>query len=726
MEQKNEISSYIQTLSLILLCILFVAFPLVVTTVTTDSFILPKQIFLGVSVLLSFILLGVRMITDGKVVIRRTPFDIPLIIFTLVLLAPPLAGLLFPLFVPNRYDSLIALTPLLFAVVSYFVIVQIAREKQAVFMLLSSLTLGAVLLSVLNVLTLFKIYILPFEFAKVQTFTPIGALLDQAIYLVLVLPIAVHFAFAIKNTRVVREIVAERQKEFVFTIASIIITIGLLTTMYKLVALQRPYLLPFETGFQTAMAQISQDTPRLAQGFLVGSGYGNFITTFNRFKLPTFNLTPVWFVTFGNSSSFVLEILATTGVLGLVAFGYLLFRVLREFAGKQSFSDNAVVGSVILAFLLAFLLPFSFVIQATLLLLLGLFAASHAFRHHGKFFDIELEMVALRKGLFALNGEPVTNRSATRILPIAFFAFFILFAGLIGFFSVTYVLSDITFQKSLAAAAQNNGNLTYQYQQDAIKTFPYREGYYRIFSQTNLALANSISSQQPQVGSPSADVQNTLYALIQQSITNGRTATSVSPLNVTSWQNLASVYRALIGFGQNAEQFAVQASQQAIALDPNNPQEYINLGGIFYQLGQYENAQNQFQIAVRLKPDFANAYYNLGHALENKADLEGAMQAYQTVKTLVGNDKEALAKVNSDIEMVQKKMNLTTAGNEGGQMAPQQATESAEQNTNNPQAPLEVNTPQTKLPEQKKQVEIPAPTGTLTPTPSPTKAPQPQ
>ena len=32
------------------------------------------------------------------------------------------------------------------------------------------------------------------------------------------------------------------------------------------------------------------------------------------------------------------------------------------------------------------------------------------------------------------------------------------------------------------------------------------------------------------------------------------------------------------------------AQQQAIQLDPVNPQEYITLGGIYYQLGQWDKA----------------------------------------------------------------------------------------------------------------------------------------
>ncbi|HSX40940.1 MAG TPA: tetratricopeptide repeat protein, partial [Candidatus Saccharimonadales bacterium] len=281
--------------------------------------------------------------------------------------------------------------------------------------------------------------------------------------------------------------------------------------------------------------------------------------------------------------------------------------------------------------------------------------------------------------------------------PVIFFITSILVTALVGFFATRYVLSDVSFQNSLLAAQQNNGLKTYQEQANSINTFPYRDAYYRIFSQTNLALANSLAASQPKNSSPSAQTQQNIYTLIQQSINAGRTATTLSPLTALNWQNLSSVYRNLIGFGQNADAFAVLTNQQAIGLDPNNPQEYVNLGGIYYQLGQWDNAINQFLIAIRLKNDYANAYYNLGHAYEQKGDLQNALAQYQTVRTLVASDANNLKQINAEIDSLQKKIGKTAAENGGAQTG-----------TGN-QQPLEISTPSAQLPQQKTPVKIPSP-----------------
>ena len=229
------------------------------------------------------------------------------------------------------------------------------------------------------------------------------------------------------------------------------------------------------------------------------------------------------------------------------------------------------------------------------------------------------------------------------------------------------------------------------------------EGYQRIFSQLNLTIANNLASSVPRGSSPSAQTQQTIYTLIQQSINSARLATTISPLTVTDWQNLSSVYRSLIGFGQNADSFAIVAAQQATALDPNNPQEYITLGGIFYQLGQWDNAVTQFQTAANLKPNYANAYYNLGHAFEEKGDLKDAMTQLQTVKTLVAGDKANSDKIDSEITALQKQIDSQGS-----------STTQAPAGSSN----LDLNQPQVQLPPQTPPVKIPAPQVSPTPTAS--------
>ena len=236
---------------------------------------------------------------------------------------------------------------------------------------------------------------------------------------------------------------------------------------------------------------------------------------------------------------------------------------------------------------------------------------------------------------------------------------------------------------------------------------------HRIFSQTNLSLANSLLvSNQNNKDAQNSQSQQLGINLIQQAINNGKTATVYSPVNTLNWQNLATIYRDLINVGQGADKLAIENMQKATILDSANPQEYLSLGGIYYQLGQYENAIKQFQIAVNYKPDFPNAYYNLGHAYEANGNLDKALENYKEVRNLVANDKNNISKINMEIDTLTKKI-------EKGETT-QKPIPSVTPTGN--QQELNVNKSNTQLPKQPSPIKLPAPTGTNK-TPTPTEKP---
>ena len=692
-ESKTEIASYLEDVSLFLLGLLLLIFPFFLLTLTTDAFVLPKQILLGTVILTILLVFGIKSLVKGQVILRRTPFDLLILLFTLSLLVSSA-------FAVNRADALISFVPFFLSMLAFFAIVNTAKDKNSVLLLITSLLTGAGIVSILSLLSFLKIYVLPFSFAKFQTFNPFGSLLDQALYLLLVLPLAVYLALPLFSKRKSSDSSVtsyvdpsgheKKGNSILFAAGAIIIIVGLLISSYLLFKTPPQngglLTLPFETGFQTSVAAISQDTGRVFQGFLFGSGFSTYVTDFTRFKQPAFNQNPnLWALTFFRSSNLFFELLATTGILGVLLFIFLIYKI---------FKIRFIFILFLVPIIASFLLPFSFSILALFFILLGILSSLRANSPKGEpegFFDVELQLVALQKGLVAF--DPSLSKHKKSVLPVIIFVLVLILISLIGYFGGRYVISDTLFQESLIAASANNGSLTYQKQVRAIQIFPYRDAYYRIFSQTNLALANSLAAQQPANSSPSTQTQQTIFTLIQQSINAGRTAVTYAPQTMLNWQNLSSIYRSLIGFGQNADNFSILANQQAIALDPNNPQEYINLGGIYYQLGQWDNAIRQFQIAATLKPDFANAYYNLGHALQEKGNLNDAMAQYETVRRLVANDKPNLDKISKEIEDLAKRISGETA---------QGPTPSSEE-------PLGISSSESQLPPQNPPVKIPPP-----------------
>lgn len=706
-ESRKEMLSYLEKVNLVIISVFFVIFPLFFLQSTTDTFVLPKQILLSAAIALIILIFGIKTIAEGKLKLRSSPFDVAVVLFAFTLF-------LSALWSANRYDSFVAFVPVLFLAFLYFGIINTIKTEKQLLFLLGGLVTGSVLAAILAIFSFLKIYLLPFPLTHVPQFNTFGSLLDQGIYFALVLPITGYFAYsyitALTSSHKRRSPFHsfEHKKEdtgsalpIFFTISFVFIGVSLGLTIYQLLTSQKPLILPFEIGMQTGFAAISQDTGNMLKSFLLGSGFGTYMVDFTRFKPAMYNANQtMWAFTFFRSSTFFLELLATTGVVGIATFLYLLYKIVKE---KNYFLP------LILAAIAAFLLPFSFTILALFFFFLAIFAVVRIHNNPERFSEMELYVVALKRGLFRMQSpaERATEkeRRYSRFLPTLFFIFLLCITGIPIYLTGRYVMSDMTFQKSLIAASQNKGLDTYNLQSQAINTFPYRDIYYRVFSQTNLALANAIASNQQKGASPSAETQQQIVKLIQQSITSGRSAVTVAPLNIFNWSNLSSIYRSLIGFGQNADRFATVTMEQAIALDPNNPQQYVDLGGIYYQLGQYDEAIRQFQTAIRLKNDYANAYYNLGHALEAKGDAQSALTAYNTVKTLVSSDQANAKKMSDEIAALTQKINQK-------EEKPKPASPSAEITppAEETDQQLDVNKPVTALPEANPKVKIPGPT----------------
>jgi len=699
---KKQTILYIENTGLFIIGLTLLLLPLLFFSINTDAFILPKQILLSASVSILAILFGVRTIIEGKIKFRTTPFDIPVLLLAIFALISSLLSL-------NRLDALTAYMPFLFTTLLFFLITNTVKRENSLLIIISSLVLGACLSALLSVLSYFKIYILPFQYTQATYFNTFGSLLDQAIYYALIIPITVYFIISlVKKLKSGKKIVmntGDTPISIGFSVSFVILLAGLAITGYQLLTSQKPLILPLETGFQTAFAAISQENGRIMWGFLFGSGFGTYLADFTRFKSPAYNLNPeLWSFTFFRSSTFILELLATTGITGLFAFIFLIFRILKE---RNFFYP------LIIAVILAFLLPFSFTILCLFYALLGIFAVTRAHNNPEKFAEIEFFFVALRRGLLAAKpeGESISlntnEKKYSKLLPILFFLMITSLVIIPLYFMIRLFLSDLYYKKSLEAYAQNNGLATYNLQLNAVNIYPFRDLYYRGLSQTNIALANALALQEKD-GEGNTKNQQNIIQLIQQSINSGRNATMISPITSFNWSNLSSIYRSLIGFGENADKFAILTNQQAIALDPNNPQQYIDLGGIYYQLKMYDDAIRQFQIAINLKNDYANAYYNLGHALEAKGGNDNeALSMYQVTRSLVADNKDSTKKIDDEILALTKKINQETTG--------QNPANNTQTNTVN--EPLQINKPETQLPEREPQISIPGPT--ISPLPSP-------
>ena len=73
---------------------------------------------------------------------------------------------------------------------------------------------------------------------------------------------------------------------------------------------------------------------------------------------------------------------------------------------------------------------------------------------------------------------------------------------------------------------------------------------------------------------------------------------------------------------------AVQSYSIAVRLKPDDAEAHNNFGTALLNKGQIDQAISQFQEALRLKPDYAEAHCNFGTALLNKGQIDQAIDQY--------------------------------------------------------------------------------------------------
>jgi tetratricopeptide (TPR) repeat protein len=262
-------------------------------------------------------------------------------------------------------------------------------------------------------------------------------------------------------------------------------------------------------------------------------------------------------------------------------------------------------------------------------------------------------------------------------------------------------LAEIYFKKALDGIVKNDAKQGYENMRKAIILNPYIERFRLNFSQLNLLLANNIAAkanQQPQGKNQKPyqlteqDRQNISQA-IQAAIAEGKAAVTLNPQKALNWENLAQIYRNIINTAQGADVWTISAYQRAIVSDPQNPIYRLNLGGVYYSLGNYEEAAKIFEQAVILKPDWPNAYYNLAWANFQKQKYQEAVSAMENVIRLLDpkKDKADYDKVKKELEEFKKKL-------------PQEEKQATEEGKTQPKltlpSPIPTTTPQIQLPEE--------------------------
>ena len=86
---------------------------------------------------------------------------------------------------------------------------------------------------------------------------------------------------------------------------------------------------------------------------------------------------------------------------------------------------------------------------------------------------------------------------------------------------------------------------------------------------------------------------------------------------------------------------AIEAYKKSISLKPNYSNAYYNLGVTFQAQGKLEEAIEAYKKSVALKPDYVEAYNNMGVSLKSQGKLDEAIEAFNKTIKIKPNQIEA-------------------------------------------------------------------------------------
>lgn len=581
------------------LTILAFLIPLFFLPLTSDFYEFNKNaLLLLVTGLLLLVWIG-KMTLQQKITFRRAAFDLPVLALALIFSASSLlaaANKWETLWSPQATGTIWGLTALYFLMTNNLTAKTVAR-------LFTSLTVAGLILTLIELTTLSGLG----EKFIPKTFTPAGNPLALVTFLAVLLVII--FARAYTDRR------ANHQALLPLTLnllAGLMVAIGGGAALYQIVTIIKPILLPYSISWAIAI-EAFKNYP------LLGVGPSSFLEAFSRFRPVAFNSLPIWSSRFGAASNWYFQLLTVTGLLGLIPVVWLALGVL-----KNRIAPHLLLPLLAVLLILGFL-PANFLLLFLLWVLLAALAVNSPTKE------------------YAENG---------RLLAGIFLIIALVLAGAGFWLGARAYRAEISFYRSLQTLAQNKGTETYNLQIKAITDNPQADLYRLAYSQTNLALANALASQ------PNLTDQNkqNVSQLVQQAIQEAKAAVSLNPRLINNWENLAQIYRGLINFAQGADQWTIAAYQQALSLDPLNPSLRLSLGGVYYGLGNYDQAIRLFEQTIDLKPDFPNAHYNLAAALREKKEYEPALAQMEVVLTLVDPSSGDFQKATEEANQLREKV----------------------------------------------------------------------
>jgi tetratricopeptide (TPR) repeat protein len=287
---------------------------------------------------------------------------------------------------------------------------------------------------------------------------------------------------------------------------------------------------------------------------ILGSGPGTFAYDFFKYRDPGSGSFSSQDIAFSLAGSKFLTNMATTGILGIVAFLALLDVVI--ISGIKLFSKKTFDPLLIGLFL--------FFLSQSLVFFLYSSSLSLDFIY---FFTI-----AVFCGLmFKKRKEYNFSFSGFRKAGVIFVFLFITIFGLGVLFSgCQRYLAEINYSKGIVALNSKNIDKAILNFQTAANFSPRSDLYFRALAEADVLKLQNYLSNIGDKESLTDQEKKDIETLVSNSINTAKMATDLGANNVANWMSRGYVYQNLNGLIDTAQDWAINSYNKALELDPKN------------------------------------------------------------------------------------------------------------------------------------------------------------
>jgi len=586
-----------------------------------------------------------------------------------------------------------ALATFLFFGAFFLLIYNNIKNYQDLSKLIFSFLFGGFILIIFGILQFFEVYSLPFEFSHIKFFNPIGSIYLYSIYTALVflvsiclflsniskwlklfliiIAIGAFFVLMIINFKIVWVILLilisfilgitfliENKKPSQLRIIPMIFLILTLLLMLRGKPLFGNSELPVEVFLKQGTAmEISLNTIKSSP--LLGSGPATFSNVYKKNR-PN-NLGEFAAVNFEDSSSFFLTLFSTTGILGVMAFLFLILSGLTVLFKRiicivsEAGSTNNLISylkvSVIVGWLFLTITLFVYSTNLTILmfwwLFLGLLAVTSFLDKNDK------------KNIG--NSEVIANSDNPKVSFFLSFGFVLI---IIGFIAVIYLqgqryMAAVYFNQALVSNSQ--GEDIEKIAEKIVKAISLdsnKDSYYRDLATIYLALAKEkIAEKGLQNLTP--EESNYISTRFRSALQSLNKAKTLNPTDSLNFVTIANLYSDFITIQKDSAEKAIDNYQKAIELDPKNPEIYQAMANIQIVLSDLETLENnsnkkegeELEVPQKSLEYLATAEGYLKKALEIKSDHIGSNILLVSVYEKKQDLEKALEKASQNIEI---------------------------------------------------------------------------